>query len=362
MKLLRFLQYNNAVPIALSVMLVGAGSAFAATNPDAILSSQQTIVSVDNTYIAHKDLSTYTPEVKITGVTEDADNYYVAYDFTTIDIKNYVWQDITRQERMQVSKSELNGGDLGLFVTKRLHDVVANELAYLRQVQEKEQKAVTQQTVATTYSGLIGKFLDASTETLPGYTPVVTEPAPGSSTDSQAAAVAAAGGSSNPSSVPMSSADNGRAYVALQVLGNNPAQLALRSSFIDLGVVLLDPFNTGTGYHTFLDGAEVSSPNIDTSVAGVHVIEYRAVDRDGHTALARRIVLVGDAADPGGEISSTGTPVAPPPPAPAPQPAAPQASAEVVPEPATPVSTEAPAASEQPAASASSTPSDQPSN
>lgn len=310
MKLLRFLSYNNAVPIGISVVLLGAGSAFAAGNPDAILASQQQVITVDNTYIANKDLSTYTPRVEITGVTEDDDNYYVAYSFTTIDIQNYVWKDVTRSERMVISKKELEG-DLGLYVTKRLHDVIENERAYLAQVQEKERKAVTQQTIATTYSGLIGKFLDATTETLPGYTPVIQPPAP----EAQQAAAVAAGVapviSPAEGGVPVTlQGGGGPSAVALQVLGNNPAQVALHSSYIDLGVVFLDPFGTNVGVHTFLDGFETQSPNIDTATPSVHVIEYRAVDPAGRVALARRIVLVGDAADPGGEISSSGTPVA----------------------------------------------------
>jgi hypothetical protein len=319
MKFLRFLQYNNAVPIAVSLVLLGAGSAFAASNPDAILSSKQNVLSVDNTYIANKELASYTPEVTITGVTEDEEYYYVAYDFTTIDIRDYVWRDFTRSERMQVSKKELDGKDLGVYVTGRFRDVIANERLYLAQVQEKERKAVTQQTVATTYSGLIGRFLDATTETLPGYTPVIQEEIPAPS--SQAAAVVASGGAIPPP-LPAQGASTGPAQIALQVLGNNPAQVALRASYVDLGVVFLDPYGVNVGVHTFLNGAEVSSINIDTSIAAAHVVEYRATDPAGGVAYVKRIVLVGGAEDPGGAISSSGTPVAPPPkPAPEPEPA-----------------------------------------
>ncbi len=332
MKLFRFLSYNNAVPIAISVVLLGAGSAFAAGNPDAILASQQTVVTVDNTYIANKDLSTYTPRVEITGVTEDDDNYYVAYNFTTIDIQNYVWKDVMRIERMVISKKDLNGEDLGLYVTKRLHDVIDNERAYLAQVQEKERKAVTQQTIATTYSGLIGKFLDATTETLPGYTPVVQPPAPDAS---QSAAVVQSDAGAPATASPAQTVSTGPAAVALQVLGNNPALVALHSSYVDLGVVLLDPFGTNVGAHTFLDGIQTSSPNIDTSTSSVHIIEYRATDTAGNTAVARRIVLIGNASDPGGEISSSGTPVAPAAPVSAPT------AAPVVPAPVTPAPTSA---------------------
>ena len=64
-RFLHFLSYNNAVPIAVSVVILGAGGAFAATDPQAIYSAQQRVVAVDNTYIANKDLSSFTPRVEI---------------------------------------------------------------------------------------------------------------------------------------------------------------------------------------------------------------------------------------------------------------------------------------------------------
>jgi hypothetical protein len=167
---------------------------------------------------------------------------------------------------------------------------------------------VTQQTVATIYSGLIGKFLDVKTETLPGYTPVIAPPSVELS-----AAVGVSG------ATPSEPAPNGLAQVSLQVLGNNPASVPLYAGYVDLGVVLLDPYSTNVGVHTFLDGIETGSPTIDTSTSSAHVIEYRVTDRAGVAIFVRRIVLVGDAVDPGGAISSSGPVLAPPTPYTAPQ-------------------------------------------
>ena len=178
MKLFAFFKYNNAVPITLSVVLLGAGSAFAATDPQAIYSAQQTVTTPDNTYIATVDLNTYTPQIQITGVTEDADTYHVAYTLSTIDIKDAVWQDVTKDGTLTVSKQDLGTEDLGLYATKQFKNIIANELAYLSQVQEKARANITQETVATTYGGLIGKMLSDSTQTLPGYVPVVQTPTP----------------------------------------------------------------------------------------------------------------------------------------------------------------------------------------
>lgn len=62
-KLVHFFTYNNAVPIALGIIVLGATGTYAATHPEAIYSESQKIVSIDNTYIANKDLSSYTPVV-----------------------------------------------------------------------------------------------------------------------------------------------------------------------------------------------------------------------------------------------------------------------------------------------------------
>ena len=313
--LARFLAYNNAVPVAISIMFLGAGATFAATDPGALYSADQQVVSVDNTYIVGKDLTNYSPRVEITGVTEDTDNYYVAYNFSTIDLKDSVWQDVTKNLTLTVSKADLGPyRDLGLYVTEQLKQKTDHELAYLQEVQDIERKNVTQKVVATTYGGLVGKFLDASTETLPGYTPVVTPPPP----QTQVASAADAG-TSNSDTTNTSSAS---LKIGLQLLGNNPAVIDLHSTYSDLGAVLIDPYGTNVGIHVFQDGKEVSSPTVDTSTSTSYTIEYRAIDPNGSTVMVRRVVLVGGAADPGSEVSSAGLTSR----TPAPQPSAPAPS------------------------------------
>lgn len=289
MKFLRFFAYNNIVPITVSVVLLGAGSAFAAANPDAVLSTTEQVTSVDNTYIANKDLSTYTPTVRITGVTEDTEKYYVAYTISTIDIEKYVWQDVTKKDTMTVSKDDLKGRDLGLYVTEQFKNIIANQITYLTQVQQKERQNITRATVATEYGGLIGTFLDSKTETLPGYVPVVEPVAqqPAQTTSSQQAAAA---GSDTP--VQNQVVTSGNSQLSLQVLGNNPARVAAGSSYVDLGALLIDPTGSNVGYHTFLDGVETTSPSIDTKKTGSHTIEYRVTDIDGNVVVASRTVII----------------------------------------------------------------------
>src|SRR3989344_184867 len=106
-------------------------------------------------------------------------------------------QDVQKAEVMRVSKPDLGPyRDLGVYVTQQLKQILDRELAYLRQVQEKERKQVSQAVVATTYGGLIGQFLDTNMETLPGYTPVVVAPPEVAGQPSSGSNEQGAGGSS----------------------------------------------------------------------------------------------------------------------------------------------------------------------
>ncbi len=341
--LIDFFKYNNLVPITLGVVFLGAGAAAAAT-PEvrdaaaaAVLSQQQQVLSIDNTYIAGKDLAAYAPRAQILGVTEDDENYYVSYVLATIDLKDYVWKDVQKSEVMKVSKPDLGPyRDLGVYVTQQLKQILDRELAYLREVQEKERKQVSQAVVATTYSGLVGQFLDTNMETLPGYTPVVVPPVEVAGQPSSGANDPGASGSSGPTGTTVG---GGSSQIGIQVLGNNPARVPLRASYVDLGAVLLDPYNSNVGLHIFMNGTETGSPNIDTSTTTSYTIEYRATDKQGNTIVARRIVLIGDAPDPGGEVSAVGN-LLPPPvalePEPVPEPTPPPVVIEpVVEQPAT---------------------------
>jgi hypothetical protein len=313
--LLRFLTYNNAVPIGLSILVLGAVSTFAASNPDAIYSSEEHIISIDNSYLVGKDLSSYSPQAQITAVTEDNENYYVAYQFYTIDLEDGAWRDVVKERTMSVAKDFLGEyRDLGLYVTEQLKQNVDAELSRLRATQDIEKKSITQKIVATTYGGLIGKMLDTTTEALPGYVPVVVPPQ--ASSDTQ---VASAGATSDAGA----GAQGTTAQIGLQLLGNNPAVIPLHTSYSDLGAVLIDPLHQNVGIHVFQNGAEVSSPTVDTSTTSVATIEYRATDHGGTTVMVRRVVLIGGAADPGGAITSAGNaepsvPVSAPVPSPAP--------------------------------------------
>lgn len=289
-RLLHFLQYHNAVPIALAMLFLGAGGVFAATDPQAIYNQTQTVVSIDNTYLVNKDLTNWTPTTVITAVTEDEDNYYVAYRLQTIDIQDSVWRDVSKDLSMTVSKTFLGADkDLGLYVTEQLKENIDHELARLTSTQEIERKQVSQKTVATEYGGLIGKMLDSSTETLPGYVPVVQPVSP---------EVAAAATPQDPSAPTAGGIPSSQAVSsgALQVLGAVPALIPAKSQYVDLGAVITDYRLANYGIHYRVNGAEVQSVQIDTSTTSEWAIGYEVFDGTSVVASASRKVIVYDPA------------------------------------------------------------------
>ena len=322
MSLSNFIQYHNAVPIALGVVFLGAGATFAATNPEVIYSAQQTVVSIDNTYIANKNISNYSPQIQIVGVTEDAKNYYVAYRFTTIDIQNSIWQDIVKSGMMTVSKADLGEyRDLGVYVTQQLKQIVDKEIERLVSTQEIERRNVTQKTVATAYGGLIGKFLDSTTEELPGYTPVVTPPPPPPPVQVAAAVVPEItppeGGpvttppattTENQTSIPPPAATSTPVAPTMQVLGENPVRVEIGGTYSDLGASITGPTaqDLNLSIRVFVDGREKKeSIVLDTSVARVWTIRYEAANAAGTPPVERQVIIGGAAPAPTPEPDST---------------------------------------------------------
>jgi len=349
-----FLKYNNSVPIALSVMLLGAGGVFAAS-PDvrnaataAVLASQQEVIAVDNTYIANKDLEDYTPRVVIAGVSEDDEYYYVSYLFSTISLEDYVWKDVQKEETMKVSKADLGPyRDLGLYVTEQLKQKIDRELAYLKEVQEIERRNVTQKTLAVEYSGLVGQFLDDSTEVLPGYEPVVVPPPPEPKPEAEPEEVvepevlAEEVPVEEPIDEEPETPEGDTEAPVVQVLGDNPAHVVVGAAYTDLGAAVTDDSNEELDIKIFVNDAPVANVSIDTASAGEWTVRYESTDSAGNSGSAERTVIVSEA-----EPSPTPTPE--PTPAPEPTPPAPTPTPEPSPTP-TPEPIPAPTPTPEPA-------------
>lgn len=313
--LARFLKYNNIVPVTLSLLLLSFGSALAAS-PEvredvtgSVYSEKKSVLSVDNTYIASKDLSSYTPRVEILGVTEDTDSYYVAYRLLTIDVQDYVWQDVAQDDVMTVAKSAIEGRDLGVYVTEQLKQIIDRQVAYLKEVQEIERQSITQKVVATAYAGLVGKLLDDTTEVLPGYVPVVKEKigqessqesGVSSEQSGQVAGVSTENTGTGAPSTPQPSSGSvsvggdasDQTPPTLQILGNNPARIMQGNTYSDLGVVVTDNVNRDLGAQYYVNGKHVLEVQINTQEPGEWVIRYEATDQAGNKGYAERVVIV----------------------------------------------------------------------
>lgn len=297
-----FLKYNNAVPILLGVIFLGGASAFAATDPSAIYSQQDHVVSVDNRYIASADLPNFTPKVEITGVTEDTDAYYVAYAFSTIDVKDYRWQPVAKNDTLTVQKSWLTGVDLGTYTSNQFAQLIGHEVERLKESQVEARKQVTQQVVATSYGGLVGKLFDTTTKIIEpqqdqgGIDAAAQAAALGDATSSPSNSQTSSTDTSTTPSTPApptgDANDHDTALLSLQVLGNNPSHISLHTGYSDLGVLLVCPSAPNLGYKIYQDGKEVSEVMLDTSNAGTTTIQYKATDPNGNEAVATRLVIV----------------------------------------------------------------------
>lgn len=176
-----FLKYNNAVPLVMFAIFGMATASFAASPEarSAVYTSAEVVRQIDNTYIVSTNIPARDFKMQVTGVKEDVDTFYVAYSYNDISVVDYVWKDSQVTGTLTISKKELEGGDLGLFVAKQLGELVNAKRAYLASVQEHEKKSgATTKVVTTTYSGIVGKFLNPDEQVFPGYVAVIAPTPP----------------------------------------------------------------------------------------------------------------------------------------------------------------------------------------
>lgn len=182
-KIIQFIKYHNVFVIGLLLIFVFGASVLAsdtireATIGKAVVEQE----GIDNSVLLAADLDDFDFVMTITGVTEDAQNYYISYTYQTLAISDNVWRMVGRGDTLTVSRLALGDRDLGLYVAEELGEIVDSELAYLTEVQTaEEQKGQTFVQETTKYTGLIGLVLNPVTKQLPGYEPVVKPPSPAS--------------------------------------------------------------------------------------------------------------------------------------------------------------------------------------
>ena len=304
-RFIQFVTYNNAVPIVLGVLFLSSGLVFAANEEarefvaNSFFEAQEAVISIDNTYIASKNLDAYSPKVAIQNVTEDSEFYYVEYTFTTIGLEDSVWQDVAESRVMQVAKTALGEyTDLGVYVTEQLKQIVARELTYLREVQSIERQQVSSKVVATAYSGLVGQFINSTTQELPGYTPQVSEPTT-DNPDPVAVAKAEKSDVVTPPP-PRASSNSGEedqpSGLVVTPLGANPARIPLGASYNDLGVVVTtqEGVTLDLSVQMKVNGEDVSSVSIDTTEVKDWSVLYSVSDQQRGSGSVERVVIVFD--------------------------------------------------------------------
>lgn len=312
-KIIQFIKYNNAFSIGFALVFLSFGGALAASPEgrqavaDAVYNEKETVKSTDNSYIIGVDLNSYVSKAQITSVTEDGDYYYVDYKLFTIDLADYVWQQVEKSATLKADKNDLGTRDLGSYVTEELNQVVARQTLLLKETQDIEKRnGATNKTVVTAYSGLVGKLLDGKEEKIPNYEPPkpsepeTTAPASSAATNQPTSPVSGVSGTEQsagvvkaPTSVVVSGG-NDIVPPTITVLGNNPARLNVKDSYIDLGVFVSDNLSTNIGYSMALDGKTVGQISIDTIKPGEHEITYTATDQAGNITIATRMVIITD--------------------------------------------------------------------
>ena len=177
-KITTFIKYNNAFIIIIAILFIASFSALAASEDlrEEILGEKIVTKSgIDNSLLLLADLENFDLEMKILDIMEDEESYYLDYQFKTLGIQENLWQTVLRQERLEISKKALANQDLGLYVTEELGEVIDYELAYLKEVQENEnKKGDTKIVQETKYDGLLGMVISTKTKELsPEYELVV---------------------------------------------------------------------------------------------------------------------------------------------------------------------------------------------
>lgn len=290
-RLLEFLSYHNAVPIAFGILFLGAGVGFAASPEarEAVFDAETIVASIDNSYLLAADIEHFSFSIQITAVTEDDTHYFVSYTLTTIDLVESAWRDAVKEKTLSVEKAFLAGRDLGVYVTKELAEVRDAERARLLETQAIEQGlGESQKVVATVYSGLVGRLLSPTEEAFEGYAPVVaaTEPA---SEPATAGSPAVAGASASVAG----SASSDTKPPVITIFGNNPAQIERGVRYSDLGFLALDNATDNVSTYTYFNEKKTLSVFIDTSYDATYTVTYEAIDPSGNVARATRTVIVG---------------------------------------------------------------------
>lgn len=357
-EVVHFVKYNNTIPIVLGVIFLGATGTMAATPEvrNAVYTASERTISIDNSRILAVDVDSYPFSVQISSVAEDAEKYYVKYTITTLALVDAVWTDTALTKELVVYKDALAGRDLGTYVSNELAEVREYERRLLAETQAIERtNGLSQKVVATTYAGLVGKFLSPTEEVISGYDPVVADggassvvgsdpnrletPVAAPTFDANASGGIGSNGVAPASGTGGTSNQGDTQPPQVSLLGDSPAYVSIGGTYSDLGVASTDNVSRILRTRRFLNNTEVGVIRIPTDVAGTYSVRYIVTDEAGNATERVRSVIVGGTQSSGGGSTSEPEPTpapeqpvtADPAPAPAPEPEptpAPEASSD----------------------------------
>ncbi len=256
-----------------------------AINP---IKSTRKTKEVDVSLILKTDFDKFDFNLQITEITDDDDSFYGTYQFRSLAIKNKVWQIVTKEKQIIVTKVVLGDQDLGDYLSEELGEVIDNEVVFLKEVQEiqkiKQVKAeVEAKTTTADYSALIGKVLNIDDEEFGDYNP--TEKSIVEDKDDKVIAPFEKADETEDKTTDAGVVDNKAPLVIIQ--GNNPALIQIGSSYSDLGAKVTDNISNNLGV---VVGGDV----VDTSEKGSYFVTYTATDEAGNVATATREVIIYD--------------------------------------------------------------------
>ena len=78
----------------------------------------------------------------------------------------------------------------------------------------------------------------------------------------------------------------------ITIQGNNPAEIEVGTSYVDLGVITRDSNGTDLSVRNFVNGVRVEMISLDTSSSTTYTIDYSATDNNRLTATSTRTVIV----------------------------------------------------------------------
>lgn len=342
-RLINFVFYNNGFVVMLLLVVLSSSSVFAASPKarEGVLSSEEKLVRVDNSYIRDVNLRKQDFDVKVTQVEKDDENYYVSYEFRSIELVDGAWKKVLKKDILVVNIQQLGDRDLGLYVAEELEELVAYTKRFLEEVQIAEnKKGATQKTINKTYKGLVGRWLKPNEKTFAGYDPVIeppvivavvpkTVPVPDQVVDipvetviDDSGVINNGNGNSSTSSPPVATStppvatstptttppvvppDTTKPLITL--VGQPLLELVVGSTYTERGATANDNLDGD------VSGSIVVSGVVNTAVAGSYVVTYSVSDKAGNQSSITREVKVVDPPLQPAPKSTTTSPTTPP--------------------------------------------------